>query len=47
MAKMFNCNLEVREFELQSRYYVHFRTNNLKKVINPCYELNCLTTILL
>ena len=26
---------EVNEFELQSRYYVHFRTNILWKDINP------------
>ena len=25
----------VREFELQSRYYVHFRTNTLGKNMNP------------
>ena len=33
MAKMLNCDREVSKFELQSRYYVHFRTNTLRKVI--------------
>ena len=29
MAKVLNSGLEVCEFELQSRYFVHFRTNTL------------------
>ena len=29
------CESVAREFELQSRYYVHFRTNTLGKGINP------------
>ena len=28
---MLDCGLEVSEFELQSRYYVHFLTNTFKK----------------
>ena len=35
MAKDLDCNLEVNKFELQSRYYVHFRTNTLGKGMNP------------
>ena len=30
-----DCRIEVSEFELQSRYYVHFRTNTLRKDMNP------------
>ena len=41
----------VTEFELRSRYYIHFRTNTLEKVVNllilPCYGLNSIITILL
>ena len=32
---MQNCEIVLREFELQSRYYVHFRTNALAKGMNP------------
>ena len=34
MAYMLDCDLEVRGFELQSRYYVLFQTNTLGKGIN-------------
>ena len=34
MVKTFDCSLEVSVFELQSCYYVPFRTNNLKKGMN-------------
>ena len=34
MANMLECDFVVSEFELQSCYYVHFRTNNLGKGIN-------------
>ena len=34
MAKVLNCSLELNEIELQSPYYIHFRTDILKKVIN-------------
>ena len=30
-AKVLDCNIEVSEFELQSRQYVHFQTNTLGK----------------
>ena len=30
-----DCDLEVSEFELQSRNYVHFRTNTLRKSMDP------------
>ena len=35
MVKALNCRIVVCEFELQSRYYVHFRTNTLGKGSNP------------
>ena len=35
MAKVLDCGLEVSEFELQSCYYVHFRTNTFEKAMNP------------
>ena len=30
-----NYDLEVSKFEMQSRHYVHFRTNTLGKGMNP------------
>ena len=35
MVKAMNCGIVVREFVLQSRYYVHFRANPLGKGMNP------------
>ena len=35
MVKAMDCGIVVREFVLQSRYYVHFRTNTLGKGMNP------------
>ena len=35
MAKLVDCDLQVSEFEPQSRCYVYFRTNTLGKDINP------------
>ena len=35
MVKAMDCWIVVSEFELQPRYYVHFRTNTLGKGINP------------
>ena len=35
MVKAMNWEIEVIEFELQSRYYIHFRTNTLWKGMNP------------
>ena len=44
-------DIVVREFELQSRYNVHFRINTLGKGMNllnlPCTELNSITAVLL
>ena len=35
MVKAMHCGIVVREFVLQSRYYVHFRANTLGKGMNP------------
>ena len=35
MVKVQNCGLKVHEFEPESSYYVHFRTNTLGKGMNP------------
>ncbi len=35
MVKALDCGIVAREFELQSRYNVHFRTNTLEKSMNP------------
>ena len=35
LVKAMNCGIVVREFVLQSRYYVHFRANTLGKGMNP------------
>ena len=35
MVKAMDCEIVVREFVLQSHYYVHFRTNTLGKGMNP------------
>ena len=35
MVKAMDCGIVVSEFELQSRYYVHFRTNTPGKGMNP------------
>ena len=34
MVKVMGCGIVVSEFELLSRYYVHFRTNILAKSMN-------------
>ena len=51
MAKMLDEGFEVSEFELQLRYYVHFRTNTNKKAYEPHYPLsnvfNSITTTIL
>ena len=51
MVKAMDCGIVVREFVLQSRYYVHFWTNTLGKGMNPTYPpsygLNSTTTVLL
>ena len=35
MVKTLDCGIVVSEFELQSRYYVHFWINTLEKGMNP------------
>ena len=35
MVKSMDCGIVVSEFELQSRYYVHFRAKTLGKGMNP------------
>ena len=35
MVKAMDCGIVVREFVLQSRYYVYFRANTLGKGMNP------------
>ena len=35
MVKAMSCGIVVREFVLQSLYYVHFRANTLGKGMNP------------
>ena len=35
MVKAMDCEIVIREFVLQSRYYVHFRANTLGKGMNP------------
>ena len=35
MVKVMDCGIVVREFVLQSRYYVHFQANTLGKSMNP------------
>ena len=35
MVKAMDYEIVVSEFELQSRYYVHFRANTLGKGMNP------------
>ena len=35
MVKAMDCGIVVRDFVLQSRYYVHFRANTLGKGMNP------------
>ena len=35
MVKAMDCEIVVSEFELQLRYYVHFRTNTRGKGMNP------------
>ena len=35
MAQVWECELEVNEFELHSRYNIHIQSNNLWKITNP------------
>ena len=34
VVKALDCGIVIREFELQSRYYFHSRTNTLGKYVN-------------
>ena len=51
MVKVNDCRIVVSKFELQSRYYVHFWTNTLRKgktsPYPPSYGLNSTSTVLL
>ena len=50
VAKVLNYEIVVSEFEIQSRYYVHFQINNYGKDITPnqpISELNSTATVLL
>ena len=40
VANVLHCDIAISEFEFQSRYYVHFRTNTLGEGINPSYLLH-------
>ena len=35
MVRAMDCGIVLSEFELQLRYYVHFRANTLGKGMNP------------
>ena len=35
IVKVMDSGIGISEFELQSRYYVHFRANNIGKGMNP------------
>ena len=39
MANEVDSVIVIREFEIQSPYYVHFRTNTFGKGINPPFPL--------
>ena len=51
MAKVLDYSFEVSEFEFQSHYYIHSRTNTLQKGMNPSYPpsymLSSITAVLL
>ena len=47
MAKVQGCCLKINEFELQSRYYAHFRMNILEKAMNPSKSIDSIATFLL
>ena len=40
ITKVLDCCLELSELELQSHYYIHFRTNTIGKGINPLIPLS-------
>ena len=48
MTKLLDCDLEVDEFEWQSRYYTHFHPlENYKAYYRFSYGLNDITEVLL
>ena len=51
MVKVLDCSQEIREFELQSCYHIHFQTNasweRYELLYLPSYGLNSITTVLL
>ena len=44
MAKLLDCSPEVSEFELSSRYYVHFR-KGMSSLILYSHGLNSITAV--
>ena len=49
VANMLHYDIIVNRFELQLRYYIHFRTNIIRKGMNPFipgYESDSTTTVL-
>ena len=38
VAKVLQCDIVVNEFNLQSRYYVHFKDNTLGKGMKPLFS---------
>ena len=40
MVKALDCGIVLSEFEIQSHYYVHFRTYTLGRGINPLIFLS-------
>ena len=50
VVNVLNCNIVVSKFKLQSRYYIHFRSNIIGigiNSINPQNGLNNITVVLL
>ena len=49
MMNVLDCNIVADEFKLQSRYYIQFQINTLRKgknrLIFSCYRLNSATTV--
>ena len=35
VANLWNCDIVVSEFEVQSYYHIHFQTHTLEKGMNP------------
>ena len=46
MANVLSCDIVESEFELESRYYVHF-AERYELPYLPSYRLNCITTVFL